>query len=603
MILGSFSIDTVVSSVTGRIRKMTEEEGLTFHPVANGGFSGGYYLHRRLPYSSADFYYSDEVNDIMVLMSGSIHNRSELISSCNKKTPIPDPELVADLFRNEGPGFVRNLNGDFTIFLLQPGKKQAYLFRDQVGIRPVGWTYTRQTLFFSSDIIALCRAFSDDQSIDSEYLLRYFKFIDLRKTPNSKVIRLLPGHYLKYSENGIEVARYWEPEKVRPDKTLSHDQMLSDLKSILQDAVRIRCDRRFSSGAHVSCGIDSGIVSTLARRECQQQETFYGFSWSPGSYTPGDLKFDERELVIKSCEKAGIVPVFSDMNLAGFMRVIKSFYYNHGYFTEDRTLEQAAELNTNLIFTGWGGDEFISNGSWAIELDLLRGLKLRTFFRRNRVNPPRRFIKNMLYYILYPALGILDPGTAGAFLDDVRYIKKPFKKSDRKAIRNFYFHTSRHQQHIRSLSFYHLQQRCETWAINGYLKGVEYRYPLLDKRIIEYMLKVPSELLCVSDQIRPLLREIGEGILPDEVRLNKQKNDPVYWTYMADLFRESAVIFMDEVGDWQANADLQFVDFEMLNQDIAKYTENSASVDNKVLFRALVYTKAIYDFIKKYRDH
>ncbi len=35
--------------------------------------------------------------------------------------------------------------------------------------------------------------------------------------------------------------------------------------------------------------------------------------------------------------------------------------------------------------------------------------------------------------------------------------------------------------------------------MNGFRKGVEYRYPLLDKRIIEYMLKVPSELLCKTD--------------------------------------------------------------------------------------------------------
>ena len=42
------------------------------------------------------------------------------------------------------------------------------------------------------------------------------------------------------------------------------------------------------------------------------------------------------------------------------------------------------------------------------------------------------------------------------------------------------------------------------------------------------MLKVPSELLCKTDYFRPLLREIGEGILPDEVRLHEQKYDPVY---------------------------------------------------------------------------
>ena len=48
------------------------------------------------------------------------------------------------------------------------------------------------------------------------------------------------------------------------------------------------------------------------------QELFYGFSWSPGNYTPDDLEFDEREIVVKSCEKAHIKPVFSDMNETDF---------------------------------------------------------------------------------------------------------------------------------------------------------------------------------------------------------------------------------------------------------------------------------------------
>lgn len=601
MIFGSFSINAEFLLNTDKIREVSDSQNLVFCSVVHGGFSGGYYLHKYLPWSSDDFYYSDKLNDITVLMSGSVYNKSELLHLCNITTPVPDPELVADLFRRDGPDFVKKLNGDFAIFLLQPAKKQAYLFRDHLGIRPIAYNTDSQTLFFSSDITGFCRAFSDGRAPDSDYLMGYFKYIDYRKTPCEKVRKLLPGHFLHFSEGGVKANKYWAPERIRTDKTLTHDQMLADLKSILRDAVQVRCDHRFTAGAHVSSGIDSGIVSALARKEYPEQEAFYGFSWSPAGDTPGDVKFDEREIVIKSCEKTGIIPVFSDLGLMDFPRKAASFYENHGFFSEDKTIEHAVGLNTNLIFSGWGGDEFVSTAAPAIEADLLRSLKLRLYLRRNQIRQPRKFIKNVLYYVLYPALGILDRSTKRSFRDDARYLKKPFKKSDRKAVRQFYFHTSRHHHHVGMLNFYHLQARCESWFVLGYRKGVEYRYPLLDKRIIEYMLKVPSELLCKTDYFRPLLREIGAGILPEEVRWNWSKNDPVYWARMDELFGGAAIGFMNEVDVWKGNPDLYFIDFALLAEDIRKYKELPDSVDSKVLFRALVYLKAIHEFTLAYR--
>lgn len=603
MILGTFPIfpSVNVTSVFEEIRRTSFSEGLVFHQEDHEDFRGGFFLNSLLPYSILDYYYFDDKSDLVILLSGSIFNREELLSYLKIASLVPDPELIAGLFLKEGPDFVKNLNGDFAIFIGQPAKRQAYLFRDHIGIRPLAYVSDSQALSFSTDITGLCRAFSDGQAVDSDYLLGYFKYIDYRKTPNALVKKLLPGHFLHFSEEGIDITKYWEPEKIRIDRKLQYYQMLSDLKALLYDSVRIRCDNRFTAGAHVSSGLDSGIISTLARKEYNQQDDFYGFSWSPGDFTPGSVKFDEREIVRKSCEKTNIKPVFSDMTEKDFQRFVSDFYSNQGYFEEDNVVKQAVEYKTNLVFSGWGGDEFISTGDRGIEIDLLLHLKWGTFFHRNKVSRPKQLVKTMFYYVLYPALGILDKGTAQSFRNEGRYIKKTFKKSERKALRNFYFHTSRHQLHLRMLRFYHLQERCESWAINGFRKGVEYRYPLLDKRIIEYMLKVPSELLCKTEYFRPLLREIGEGILPDEVRWQFLKSDPVWREYIAELFKVSAGLFLEEVDLWKTNSDLYFVDFDLLTHDITKYKEHSPEIDFKTLFRGLVYIKAIYEFTVKYR--
>jgi asparagine synthase (glutamine-hydrolysing) len=575
-------------------------DAITFHPVIQGDFSGGYYLNSRLPYTPADIYYFKEADDILVLVSGSLYNQTELLLHTQIASNVPNPELIANLFLLEGPGFVKKLNGDFAIFIMQQKKNQVYLFRDHAGIHPIAWTIDRQTICFSTNIIELCRVFSDRQTIRSDYLLGYFKYIDYSKTPNEKVMKLMPGHYIHYSDNGYKLFRYWEPDLIKIDKNLSHEQMVADLRILVNDAVRIRCDHNFNAGAHVSSGLDSGLVSLLARKEYAHQNDFYGFSWSPADFIPVNVKYDEREIVRKSCSKIDIKPLFSDMKEADFQRYVSSFYDNSGFFSEHKTVEQAVDVNTNLIFSGWGGDEFISTGDRGIEQDLLAGLKLRLFFRRNPVKHPRAFVRNLLRYVFYPALGILECATSKSFRDEARYIRKPYRKSNRSVLRNFYFHTSRRQLHIHLFRFYHLQERCESWSIHGFKNGVEYRYPLLDRRIIEYMLKVPSELLCKTDYFRPLLREISEGILSDDVRLSKYKTDPVYWAYMSELFKGSAISFIGEADEWKTNPNLYFIDFELLNRDIRRFRNRPDEVDQKVFFRALVYIKAVHEFLKRY---
>ncbi len=114
------------------------------------------------------------------------------------------------------------------------------------------------------------------------------------------------------------------------------------------------------------------------------------------------------------------------MNLSDFRRIVSDFYDNQGYFSEAKAAEQATAVDTNLIFSGWGGDEFISTGDRGIETDLLLGFRRKSFFRRNPIGKPRQFVGSMLNYVIYPALGILDQQTATSFSDDARYLKKSF---------------------------------------------------------------------------------------------------------------------------------------------------------------------------------
>lgn len=147
-----------------------------------------------------------------------------------------------------------------------------------------------------------------------------------------------------------------------------------------------------------------------------------------------------------------------------------------------------------------------------------------------------------------------------------------------------------------------LQERCELWYINRVRHGVKYRYPLLDKRIIEYILKVPSEILSDLKYDRIILREISSGILPEEVRWSSRKDDPVASARYNSFLREAGREFMKETEDWKLNPDLFFINFRLLEKDIERSGKSAGMKDSLVLSRALVYIKANHEFTKSYRS-
>jgi asparagine synthase (glutamine-hydrolysing) len=299
---------------------------------------------------------------------------------------------------------------------------------------------------------------------------------------------------------------------------------------------------------------------------------------------------------------AGIQPCFCQINAQEFTRIVSDTYYHHCYFFEDATLKQVHKANVNLLFSGWGGDDFISGDDCGIDLDLLAGLKWGRYLWRNPFRHPRKFIRGFLSNIVFPFLGLLDRGTTKSFALHARYLRKPFKPSDRGALKNFYAYRSRRGHHLGLLRFYHLQERCETEAVNGFRYGVEYRYPLLDKRIVEYMLKVPSHLLARKEFRRPVLREISQGIVPEEVRWHWQKWDPAHFSFETEMLREAAVVLMEESGQWRANPDLQFIDFDLLEEDIRLFHRHPERT-GKAFFRSIVFIKGLHEFCRIYNSY
>ncbi len=79
---------------------------------------------------------------------------------------------------------------------------------------------------------------------------------------------------------------------------------------------------------------------------------------------------------------------------------------------------------------------------------------------------------------------------------------------------------------IELFQFGHLQRRIESWAVSGMENRMEYVYPLLDKRIVEFAVRIPNHLYKKDGIFRYIYKLVMKDILPEEMRWKDFKAEP-----------------------------------------------------------------------------
>ena len=602
MLYGYLAKEECKNNPAYRLPVLVSGANIRSYSLSIANFYAGMLYHHKASFQKHVFYQS---GGLVVVISGSVYNAAEIQKELGIKGEGGTPEFIAGAFEKWGQDFVKRLNGDFAIGIYKQGT--LYLFRDHLGVCPLFYSLTNDGLFFSGDDKALCRILYPEEPIEPEYLLVELKTTNSGITPNKKVKKLPPGSYLKVTNNKVETIQYWFPEAIKVDRKITYPEAVNSLRYLVANAVKIRCDESLSAAAHLSGGLDSGLISALGRMNYPNQKQFLGFSYSPSvaDTTTFDLKNDERLLVEKIGKFAGITPVFTDLSLEDYEKYSKDYYNNTGSIWEERICEIASERGISVIFSGWGGDEFISKGQAGVFFDLALGMKWKTLY--NSIMPPKS-LKNVLrvlvLHILFPALGITWKIIGKAQKQISRYIKKPYKKTEAKVFRVFYKFTSRRSIQFKVLKSHYFPERCEKWYLLGLRHGITYRYPLLDYRIVEYVLKLPSEFFVEKDMGRMLIREIASGLLPEEALKNTSKFDDVLFHDWLSKLNEFADILIPQVSEWEVNPDLHFIDFPLLRKDISVFTSNKSSTprENMPLLLNIQAIKKMHEFTRVYRS-
>ena len=198
-----------------------------------------------------------DYRETSIAFNGEIYNYKELkrkhLPNLHVKTHS-DTEVLLHLYRKLGPNFVKLLDGMFAFAIEHNG--EMLLARDPIGIKPLyyGISADDKQFFFASEIKAL--------------------------VGHVEIIKEFPAGHWYHSKLGWY--KYYQLEETILPFEGNESDAVTAIKSTLREAVYKRLLADVPVGVSLSGGLDSSIVSALAREEVEQLHSFVvGVEGSP----------------------------------------------------------------------------------------------------------------------------------------------------------------------------------------------------------------------------------------------------------------------------------------------------------------------------------
>ena len=158
----------------------------------------------------------NEDEEMWIVYNGEVFNYLELRQALEQKGhrfyTTSDTEVVLHLYEEEGPAFLEKLNGQFAMAIWDTKKKELFLARDRLGIRPLHYTIANRALVFGSEIKSIFMCDDVNREIDPVSMDQIFTFWTTLtpRTVFKDIYELPPGHYLKTSNGKVTLRKYWE---------------------------------------------------------------------------------------------------------------------------------------------------------------------------------------------------------------------------------------------------------------------------------------------------------------------------------------------------------------------------------------------------------
>ena len=207
----------------------------------------------------------------VITFNGEIYNyrtlRDELISKGAVFASESDTEVLLQLFARDGIACLNRLIGIFAFAVWDAHERRLVLARDQLGIKPLYYADLPTGFLFASELKALTLCADVPRDLDPVAVGDHMGFVWTagERTMVKAVRKLRPGCAMVVDANGVRVDRYYRVPLAAPDTGAAHLSP-EGLGALIDQVVRDQMVADVDVGALLSGGVDSSaIVASMCR--------------------------------------------------------------------------------------------------------------------------------------------------------------------------------------------------------------------------------------------------------------------------------------------------------------------------------------------------
>lgn len=493
---------------------------------------------------------ANEDNTVHVTFNGEIYNyrelTTELVLKGHRFRTRSDTEVLVHLYEEEQENMVRRLRGMFAFAIWDSRRRQLFLVRDRLGIKPLYFRRTETSILFASEPKAILAWPGVTPEVDPEAMEDYLCF-GMVLNPKSifrGIEQLPPAHTLTISHERFyaEPRCYWEPQFRPIDQSV--EEWCTAIRSKVQETVRAHLIADVPVGAFLSGGVDSTIVvGTATQHFSQPLRTFtVGFE---------DKAFCERDEARDAARRFGTQHYEQIVTPEAIPLLDELSHYFDEPFADVSALPtflvaKQARGHVKVALSGDGGDEAFAGYSrhtsdlreaW-LRRQIPNGFRRPLFGSLAALWPHSRLLPSFLRLKNFLLNLSLEPGRA--YANTLSICRQPLRRRllNPDFARQLAKHDPKHMlaRHYGATDGDELtgMLRVDLASVlpDDYLvkvdrasmaNGIEVRPPLLDHELLELAMQVPSRLKVRHGQGKWIFKEAFPDLIPMPIRRRPKK--------------------------------------------------------------------------------
>lgn len=498
---------------------------------------------------------SNDEGSLHIVYNGEVYNHLELRRILegrgHRYRTTCDTETVLRLYAEEGPAAVSKLRGMFAFGVWNDDRRELFLARDRLGIKPLYYVHADDgALYFASEIKALLAAGNVRAELNMnavpDYLANHAP--SGAETLFAGVRRLPAGHTLRWRDGEIELGRYWDVAHGAAVDERPDEELIRDFAELFRESVRIRLMADVPLGAFLSGGIDSTVITGVMSELMDEPVKTFSVAFA-------EREANELEYARIAARSFGTDHHEVMLGPERFFELLPAMIWHedeplaHPSSIPLHAVAELASRHVKVVLTGEGSDELL--GGYGRYWKTLYNVKLGRTFQRFTGNGFRRGLRKALDRLpagdarnkLLRTFLYLPPDLKSIYFDNFAVFSRamqadlltPAARGQIAASADGGDPYANMQALLDRTSGDSMLQRLLYVDLHGYLQellmkqdqmsmaaSIESRVPFLDHELVEFAAALPDRMKLRGRSTKYILREAFSELVPERI-LNRGK--------------------------------------------------------------------------------